>query len=200
MSVLKKIGPVLLFLAGCAHLSAGTVDLQLSPLDGAIAGLPGDHIGWGFTITNNSGLWLFFTSSTLDSETNPGLLANYTDYMGINNGNDTLGPLPVVDNNLGTTWTATYSFLSQTGVGDYQIDPGAGIGLSDSGTITIYYQGFDCNPNVCSPNETDGTASAAFSVSTQTPASTVPEPASTVPLAVSALGWAGLLLRRRFAK
>jgi hypothetical protein len=93
-------------------------------------------------------------------------------------------------------WTAVYNLPGQTGVGDYWINPGAGLGLNGSGTLTVYYQGFDCNPNVCgSPIETDGTASATFNVSTQSP-----EPSSVLPLALLGAGWAAFALRRRFAK
>lgn len=192
--MLNKIAPLLLLLAGCSYLSAGTVDIQLDPPGGNIIGLPGDHVGWGFTITNNTSLWLFFSTSTLDFETNPGL-GSYTDFFSNNSGNDTSNPLALVDPS--STWgLVPYSYLGQAGVGDYWIDPGAGLGASDSGTITVYYEGFDCNPNVCgSPIETDGTTSAAFNVTVGTP-----EPSTTIPLALLACGWVGLQLRRRFAK
>jgi hypothetical protein len=76
--VFAKIGPLFLLLAGCSYLSAGTVDLQLDPLSGNIAGMPGANIGWGFTIANTTDQWLFFTLSTLDFETNAAL-GTYTD-------------------------------------------------------------------------------------------------------------------------
>jgi hypothetical protein len=196
--VLAKIGPLFLLLAGCSHLSAGTVDFQLTPSNGNISGMPGDQVGWGFTITNTTSQWLFFMGSSLDFETNP-TLGTYTDFFQFNSGNDTSGPLALVDPMTSTpqVWSAGYSLLGPTGVGDYWIDPGAALGLNDSGTITVNYLGLDCNPNdsSCSDSGTPGSVSAAFNVSVQTP-----EPSPTVPLALLAATWAAFALRRRFAK
>jgi len=69
-----------------------TISIQLMPLDGALDGVAGASLGWGFTVTwtSTQGDWASFTSTSLGSvaqgETNPGLLGSYTDFIGAQGG------------------------------------------------------------------------------------------------------------------
>jgi hypothetical protein len=50
------IAGLMLGLAACANLAAGSLPagdslfMQLNPLNGAVNGLPGATVGWGFTV------------------------------------------------------------------------------------------------------------------------------------------------------
>lgn len=186
-SVVRIIGPLLFLLAGCSQASAGTVDITLIPSSN-IRGLPGDTVGWGFTITNNTAGWLFFTGSSL---TESNVIGTYTDFFSNNSGNDLSGALALVDPN--TSWgPVAFDNTSSAGVGSYLIDPGTSLFADDNGTITITYASFDCNPNICSPTETDTSLTASFDIFVATP-----EPSAAVPLALIAVVWAVFALHRR---
>ena len=57
-----------LWSAGALH--AGLITLSLDPTGGAIAILPGQTSGWGFTLDNQTAGWISVTSSALTFETN----------------------------------------------------------------------------------------------------------------------------------
>lgn len=204
MTIHRKhfIPALFLALAGSASLVAGTLpvgdslSIQLNPLNGAVDGVPGATVGWGFTVTwtTTNGDWISFTGSSLGSiapggnETNSSVLAGYADFIGAQGGPDdfAIGPSD-------SPWTEAFDGVSQ-GIGSYQItsDPSE-VGASDSGQITISYDVTSGDPLL--PGSVDlGSGSyygnsTAFSVTVDnpTPNSTVPEPA-TAAMCASALG------------
>jgi hypothetical protein len=86
-----------------------------------VDGLAGASVGWGFTVTwtSTSGDWISFTStralSLAQAETNPSLLASYTDFIGVQGGPVDFGLSPGA-----SPWTQTFNGVSQ-GVGLDQI-------------------------------------------------------------------------------
>ena len=121
-----------------------TISIQLDPVDGAVNGLPGASVGWGFTVdwTSKDGDWVSFTSSSPGYETNPGLLAagGYTDFIGLQGGPDSglLSPAS-------SPWTEAFNGASQ-GVGSYRITNDLNIavpGAEDTGQITFNFQVYD---------------------------------------------------------
>ncbi len=140
----------------CCRLNAGaltltdlpngdtdTLSIQLDPLDGALTGVAGESVGWGFTVTwsSSDGDWISFTGSSVGSETNPELLAMYTDFIGAQGGNDDFGLAP-------GTWTESFDGISQ-GVGSYQIvsDPTIALpGAEDIGQIAFDFQVYQGDP------------------------------------------------------
>ena len=188
--------------AACANLMADTfyvpdlppgdtdaLSIALNPANGAGDGVAGASVGWGFTVTwtSTNGDWISFTSSSLGSvaqgETNPMLLASYSDFIGPQGGPLDFGLSPGA-----SPWAQSFDGVSQ-GAGLYQItsDPSVAVpGAEDTGQITFDFQVFDGDP-LSSSQIGDGSysyygSSTAFSV-TVDPPSSVPEPASLVLLA-----------------
>ena len=205
------IAGLMLGLAACANLAAGSLPagdslfMQPNPLNGAVNGLPGATVGWGFTVnwTSTNGDWISFTGSSLGSaapggnETNPSVLALYTDFIGLQGGPDdfAVGPSD-------SPWTETFDGVSQ-GIGSYLItsDPSQA-GANDSGQITIdfdLYNGDPLGPGTYLASYSYYGPSTEFSVTVDAPApgSATPEPA-TGTLCAAALG--ALLAWRRLRK
>jgi len=116
-----------------------TIFIQLDPVNGAVDGVAGASVGWGFTVdwTSTEGDWVSFTGSSLGSldqgETNPDLLASYTDLIGPQGGPNDFALDPE-----SSPWTEAFNG-SSNGVGIYRItaDPGiAAAGAEDTGQIT----------------------------------------------------------------
>jgi hypothetical protein len=201
--VIGKFGVVALFLAGAWQASAGPI-LPYIDQPAVITAAPGDTIGWAFTIYNPTSDWISFTdSSWAQSTPSDGV---YTDYIGPNG-----GPLPDFGIAPGTTllatiWTQSFSpGAPGTGIGQFIIDPGAPDASTDTGFLTIHYDTFDASPNF-GGNQTggpytlmlnDGVTLPTLSVDVSTELG-VPEPSTTLPLALLGLGWIGTTLRRRF--
>lgn len=185
---------LILGVAACANLGAGTLPpgdtllIRLDPLDGAVHGSPGATVGWGFTVTWISTTdWITFTGSSLGSvapggtETNPSVLAAYTDFIGSQGGPD---PTYFAISPRFGPWTQTFDGISQ-GIGSYQItsDP-TQVGANDTGEITINYEVWNGPPGALGSSATgtgygDSTyygPSTAFSVTVD--ATSTPEPGS----------------------
>ncbi len=186
-------------LAVCAGLNASalpagdSLTISLDPPTGALHGLLGATVGWGVTVTWSStdGHWISFTGSSLGSvapggfESNPAVLAAYTDNIGAQGG--------PVDFALGPAfgpWTIPYDGVSNFGLGYYQITTDiAQLGANDHGQITINFDVTDRNPypgGVWDPGTVDLTPSGgsyyepatAFSVTVDVPGAAVPEPST----------------------
>ena len=162
-----------------ASLLAATVTLD--PSDGNITGFAGQPVGWGFTIINSSPVeWISFTESILVGETNP-LLGVYSDFVGPQGGpmNFSLEPLD--------TWTESFSDATQTGIGEYLIDPSAVSGAQDSGVIRVMWEQFAGDPSTCNCSP------AAFSqdVPFQVTVANAPEPGAAWLAAVGCGGCCG---------
>jgi hypothetical protein len=191
-----------LFLA-CGSLTADTITLpdlpdtdmisiQLNPLNGAMDGIAGASVGWGFVVdwTSTDGDLISFTGSSIGSETNPDLLASYTDFIGLQGGPD----LPDEVLSPGSSpWTETFDNVSQQGVGAYAITTNPTIavpGAQDAGQITVDFQVYDIDLNQI--GDSSYSYPAKFSVTVD--AASAPEPAS---LLLVASGLLGLVVRRR---
>ncbi len=158
-----------------------TISIQLMPLDGALDGVAGASLGWGFTVnwTSTQGDWASFTSTSLGSvaqgETNPGLLGSYTDFIGAQGGPVDFGLSP-------GTWVEAFDGVSQ-GIGVYQIttDPSiAAPGAQDTGQITFNFQVYNGDPlsaaQIGDASYSYYGSSTAFSVTVD--AAATPEPAT----------------------
>ena len=145
-------GPVTLTLpatGGADSLPMGDVDtlsIQLSPTDGAVDGVAGATVGWGFIVNWNStnGDWISFTGSSLGSpdegEMFPGILAQYTSFISQQG-----GPYDLGLSSGSSPWTEPFDGISQ-GVGSYQIAGGAAANAIDSGEITFNFEVYDGDP------------------------------------------------------
>src|SRR5579863_9522416 len=77
-------------LAACLAANADSVTLQLDPLSGTVSGSPGDTVGWGYTLDNNTSDYLVVSFSAfcepgqdpLFTTCSPALDAStYTDFL-----------------------------------------------------------------------------------------------------------------------
>lgn len=150
-------------------LSASPV-LTLDPSSGSISGLPGDTVGWGFTLTSDDTEWISVVTTSLINESNPAL-GFYTDTAGLFG-----GPMNAVLAPGAAPWVMSFDALNQTGLGAYTIDPSAPIGAMDAGMIDLNYETFSADPNICS---SCATGFGDLQVQVQVTAAT-PEPANFV--------------------
>ena len=119
-----------------ATAQAATV-LQLDPLGGAISGLPGSTIGWGFSLSNTEN-YLVVTSAAFESATT---LGTFTDFISASNF-FVVGPAPSAS----TVWAQTFNASTQTGIGSFTINPGAAPGSVANGQIVLSYDLFSRSP------------------------------------------------------
>ena len=133
-----------LILTGLTGGQTDTISIDLNPLDGGLQGLPGATVGWGFTVnwTSTSGDWVSFTGSSLGSESNPELLDQYYDYIGLQGGPVDFGLSP---NPSPGTWAEAFGG-STLGVGAYLIAADAVLGANDIGKITFNFDVYDGDP------------------------------------------------------
>jgi hypothetical protein len=132
-------------LAGGLHANPIFPYLVLNPIDGTISGNPGDVIGWGFTLQGDSTYWVSVTAANLAFEVSP--VGTFTSYINQNGGLTDFATPP------GQAWTQTFSPGSPgTGIGEYDVDPGATVGSSDSGLIDITYDIYADDPLTCNCN------------------------------------------------
>ncbi|HTR38879.1 MAG TPA: hypothetical protein VMH80_23395 [Bryobacteraceae bacterium] len=188
------------------------VTLSLDPVDGTVPGSPGDTVGWGYALDNNTSDYLLVSYSSfceagqdpLFTTCSPNLGAStYTDYLSSNF--ILLAP--------GDNATGAFDPTTISGVGEYSIDPTAAPGSSDSGNITVIYDLFESDPtqldpttglpavqdcsniNVDGVNVCDFEISAAATVNVPGPASAAPEPRL---LLIIGACLAALIIRRAF--
>jgi hypothetical protein len=157
-------------------------------------GLPGQTVGWGFTITNSSD---FVVVSSSDFCVGPIMspcadpLGTYTDFIGPEF--IVVGPPPE-----SSSVTQVFDDVLQTGIGSLAISAGASMGALASGEIVLTYDLFSVSPN--DPNFDPDTDTLANGLSLLAPASMsvgsqpMPEPAT---LALLGVALAGLAVARR---
>ncbi len=111
--------------------------LTLDPPDGNVTGAPGDTVGWGFSIANDTAFYLVVSSVTPSGFSFiPGV---FSDYIASVN-------FVVIAPNTTSPVEPFNASLSQ-GFGQYAIDLGATPPDSDSGTFTVSYDLFVMDPN-----------------------------------------------------
>jgi hypothetical protein len=158
---------VILF--GCWAAKAAPT-LALEP-DGNVSGAPGQTVGWGFTITNDTGFFLLFDSSQFcepgqdpQFTTCTQTLGTYTDYIASN------GTLVAPHGSASQTFNPS----TMTGIGAYTIDPSAPLFATDSGSIIatyMEYQGDPFNGGTQASGDIEISAPASVTVNTPEPVS-----------------------------
>ncbi len=168
-------------------MSAAPV-LTLNPSNGALSGTPGSTVGWGFTLSNDSGFLVpsqvVFCEGAFNSGCTP-TFGTFTDFAA-----------QLQLNVVGPTVTEAFDNATQQGIGSFAINANAPAGVTDTGTIFLVYDTFSCNitDNDCDPTQT------AFSQLLSAPASVtvvgaaVPEPGS---MGLIFVGMALLMARLR---
>ncbi len=182
---------LLLLTAGCLAAYADPT-LVLDPPGGAAVGTPGQTVGWGFAITNDTAYYLLFDNSYFCQAGQDPLLTTCTQSLGTyqdyiaNNGTEIAPGSPAVQ---------TFDANAMTGFGAYTINPTASLGEMDSGNLIATYMEYEGDPyNGGTQVSGDIEISAAASV-TVIGAATVPEPASWMMLAAG-LAAVGATMRK----
>ena len=181
--MLKLFLPIL----GLIGSSAFAVTLSVPTAD--LVGSPGQIVGWGYSILNDTGSFMVVTSVQSTYQTQPfGIAAN-------NPALDDLLSVWMIGHGValggGCCFESPFLLSSGLGLGSLQI--AAGASGTEFGTILVNYSLFDANPftnpnaNQVFPLNDAGFVSVSTSV-TVTPLSNTPEPAS------AALLGGGLLL------
>lgn len=173
---MKSISGILIFLGGSMifpSLAAADVTLSLDPVGGEISGSAGTDIGWGFTLDNDTGMYLLIDESVFNSVQADG---TYVDYTG---SAPELGPSPY-----STEYYAPF-VLGLSGIGEFDIssDPSVVIGASWDGALVLTYDLYTSDPSMdpnAQPFSTGNTVSADASIDIVAPTTVTPEPA---------LGW-----------
>jgi len=187
----------LFLLAGCASMAFGdTVTLTLIPTSGIISGRPGQTVGWGFTLTNDTD-YLLVTAADFCSDVNcfnhpPD--GTFTDFIAQFNF-IVVGPPPE-----SSSVSQAFNTTAMTGVGSFTISPSASVGEMIAGLIVLTYDLYSVSPNASNFDPSVDTISTGNLISTdaQVKVSTVPEP-GTLLLLLSGLGllWLARLRRHR---
>lgn len=187
--MLKKVLMLaVVFMLGSALTAGASIMIDPDPVSGAVHGLPGSTVGWGVNVSNTDPYYIQFTGVSFNSSASWG---TFQDYLA-NLGSVVIAPL--------SSFSAAFNSLSQTGLGEFAIDPAAVGGWSASGTIDIWYSIFLVDPNSGLFNpDTDIVAenlqtSLPVSMSVDLESSPTPEPAT---LLLASAGLAGLAALRR---
>ncbi|AUB81416.1 hypothetical protein [Candidatus Thiodictyon syntrophicum] len=182
----KRLATLTFSLLCAAALDARAAVVELTLYDGtdpggALLGQPGQTVGWGFRLVNNSNLyWLLVNSTDYARGGGAPNIGSYTDIYGPN------AAAGIAPN--GGFFLSYYSPTPGTGLGSYQIGDLIPVGSTTWGTIELTYDFWDGDPNdVGEPTGDGGIVTANASVTA------IPVPPS---LALVALGLLGLRRRR----
>ena len=162
---MKKL--FMLIALSCACASADPL-LQILPQPaGQIQGTAGQDTGWGFQLLGDPVFWVSVTGSQLVVESDPSL-GFYTDLIGLQGGPSSGALSP------NGFWQQSFDANLGTGLGFYSILPNTPSGLTNNGTLWVFYEYFSADPSSCGGTclAGSGILSSPFSVTV----STVPEP------------------------
>ena len=174
--------------------------LTLDPVGGAIAGVAGSTVGWGFTLTNLGSDFAVITGSDfcVGPITSPcsNSLGTYTDFVGQQF--FVLGPSPE-----SPSLSQSFDLVGLTGVGSFFINPLAQPGDMAIGQIVLSYDLFSLSPNDPNFDPTADTLSngnflmAPASVTVTATSLQTPEPGSFSLIVSGLLGFLLLMKRHR---
>ncbi len=125
-----------------AAAASAAPKLTLDPANGALAGEPGQTVGWGFTLVNSTSDYLSVTGTSLLNETNPSL-GTYEDFIGTEGGIFAGSTFP------GLSWKQAFDPVNARGLGEYILPSSAIPGQSDSGIFLVQYDLFSGDPSLC---------------------------------------------------
>jgi len=128
---------VLLLLTAALLLPAAHAGAIFTPTPSTISGAPGDTVGWGFTISNDTN-YLLITSADFTPATP---LGTFTDFIGQFNF-IVVGPSPESN-----SVSQTFDPSALTGVGSFLISSSATPGSVITGLLTLTYDLFSVSPN-----------------------------------------------------
>ena len=132
-AILKRFAGGILALAILLAVSqAQAVSLSLDPLGGALSGKPGDTVGWGFTLSNDSG---FLVVSSAEFKPQPAI-GSFNDFIGLQF--LIVGP--------GVTVSQAFDTLLHTGIGSFVLDSNAPRGSVAGAPIALSYDLYSVNP------------------------------------------------------
>ena len=163
--------------------------LQLDPPGGALSGLAGSTVGWGFNLSNDEN-FLVVTSAAFEPASG---LGTFTDFISAPANFFVVGPA------LGgsTVWAQFFDAAMQTGMGSFAIDAGAAAGSVASGQIVLTYDLFSRSPldPVFNP-DTDTLSNGNVLTANASVTVAVPEP-ETWAILLAGIGLLGLSVRRQ---
>jgi hypothetical protein len=154
---------ILIFTLTLAVAAQADVAFTLEPTGGGISGAPGDTIGWGFTVSNDTASWLWVGGSviTMDKDSSWGTY---------NDTSSNVEPLaPRVDATTPSLLSVPFTLAGGTGAGSYSIDPTAPFGDMARGYITFNYTLYDANPYLGGNEIGYGSADVNATVATPEP-------------------------------
>jgi hypothetical protein len=175
----KKLACLYLALVTFCVPAFANTTLTLDSPGGAISGLPGAIVGWGFTLTNTTN-FLVVTSSDfcVGPIASPcvNALGTYSDFIGPNF-------LVVGESPEAASVSQSLNLATLTGVGSFQLNAGVTPGQSEIGKIVLTYDLYNVDPNDPTFNPVPDTISVGNLITTDASVSvagsaTVPEPAS----------------------
>lgn len=199
MKVLVNAVLALVVLTGCCAYADPDVTLTLIPITGTVEGAPGDTVGWGYTITNNSAFFLVLDQSVFCG---PGGDPMFNDCSSPYNGVTQFGPSlgtytdyiapQGIEIAAGGSSMQNFDSTAMTGIGAYMIDA-APAGSVDLGNIFLVYDEYTADPFMGGTfvDETESFATAEVIVA--------PEP-STFGLAAGCLLALAALRRRQLSR
>lgn len=181
------------FFATCAQ-TAPVPTITLLP--SSAAGNPGSVVGWGFVLTYTApSNWVVLTGSQFTGSPTYG---SYVDYLSLSNSPlYVAGPAPE-NSTVQESWNASSN--PPLGLGEFDINSTATVGVHITGDLVVHYSVFSQDPN--DPNFDPDTATVVpdASLSLPTQVNVSPEPASIwmMSIAVPPLLWG--VWRRRNAR
>lgn len=155
--------------------------LTLDPPTGAVGGVAGATVGWGFTLTSEPNRWLSVISSFVLTESNSSV-GSYTDLIG-----GLGGPTDAVLAPGASPWQVIFNFTNSLGLGFFEISNNATLGSTNSGTIRVLVESFTQDPSTCGGNCVENTYNldVPFSVTVNEPTPEIPEPSTWLTLATA---------------